>query len=311
MTQKMFEFKSIQMSKEVTLAGDFIFTSAKIAMQLTSVHNEFDINAIFYNGSIGIERLQKIYLYLCLENPFEEHEDLKTHNHCSLEGKVAHECGRDLNDNGKKLISKFNEYYGEYRYGNYAPVPKGKTIVDLFISFIKNLNGKVNFHEPITPYEFEPFKRFYINVLGKTAQHYYELIREKAGEIGVFTYELESSSNATRIFWGDNTLYDEMILEQQAVKELFLYFYKNKPQEGVFRLLNEMDSLEFDDAFVNDFLSELSDGKTNHQLTDWVSEMYCNIEDEKELKKRKELVSLIGNPSVDYYWDEDHTDESE
>ena len=102
-----------------------------------------------------------------------------------------------------------------------------------------------------------------------------------------------------------------MILEQQAVKELFLYFYKNKPREGVFRLLNEMDSLEFDDALVNDFLSELSDGKTNHQLTDWVNEMYRNIEDEKELKKRKELVSLIGNPNVDYYWDEEVDDEDD
>ena len=137
------------------------------------------------------------------------------------------------------------------------------------------------------------------------------MIREKAGEIGVYTYELDSSSNATRVFWGDNTLYDEMILEQQAVKELFLYFYKNKPQEGVFRLLNEMEPLEFDNAFVNDFLSELSDGKTNHQLTDWVNEMYCNIEDEKELKKRKGLVSLIGNPGVDYYLDEEVDDEDD
>lgn len=59
------------------------------------------------------------------------------------------------------------------------------------------------------------------------------------------------------------------------------------------------------DALINDFLSELSDGKTNHQLTDWVSEMYLEILDKKELKHRKELVSLIGNTEVDYYWDED------
>ena len=52
-------------------------------------------------------------------------------------------------------------------------------------------------------------------------------------------------------------------------------------------------------------------GKTNHQLTDWVNEMYCNIEDEKELKNRKELVSLIGNPGVDYYWDEEVDDEDD
>jgi len=32
--------------------------------------------------------------------------------------------------------------------------------------------------------------------------------------------------------------------------------------------------------------------------------MYLEIEDKKELKHRKELVSLIGNPEVDFYWDE-------
>lgn len=308
MTQDMFKFKSVQMAKEVTLAGDFVFTSAKKAMQLTTVHNEFDINAILYNGSVGIERLQKIYLYLCLDNPFEEHKDLITHNHCELEKKVAKESSSNLYENGMSLISKFNVYYNQHRYGNYDPIPKKETIIDLFISFLKKVNGKVDFYEPITHYELEPFKRFYINTLGKTANHYYELIRDKANEIGVFAYELDPYSNSTRVFWTDGSLYEEMLLEQQAVKELFLYFYKNKPQEGVFRLLNEMESLEFEDSSVNDFLSELSDRKTNHELTDWVSEMYCNIEDEKELRHRKELVSLIGNPGVDYYLDEEDND---
>ena len=110
----------------------------------------------------------------------------------------------------------------------------------------KNLDGKVKLYEPITNYQLEQFKRFYINSLGKTAKHYYGIIRDKASEIGVFTYELDSLSNATRVFWGDYSLYDELILEQQAVKELFLYFYKRNPQEGVFRLLNEMEPLDFD-----------------------------------------------------------------
>ena len=137
------------------------------------------------------------------------------------------------------------------------------------------------------------------------------MIRDKACEIGVFTYELASFSNATRVFWGDDSLYEEMLLEQQAVKELFLYFYKRNPQDGVFRLLNEKEPLEFDNAFVNDFLSELGDGKTNHQLMDWVSEMYSDIGDKKELKHRKELISLIGNPGVDYYWDEENEESEE
>ena len=297
------------MAKEVTIAGDFVFNSAKKAIQLTSVNNEFDINEILYNGSVGIERLQKIYIYLCLENPFVKQDELITHNHCELEKKIAEESGKNIFINGRKLISVFNEYYNQYRYGNYDPIPKNKTIIDLFVGFLKNSNGKVNLLEQITHYQFEPFKKFYINTLGKTAKYYYDLIRDKAYEIGVFTYELDSLSNASRVFWIDTSLYDEMILEQEAVKELFLYFYKRNPQEGVFRLLNEMEPLDFDDALVNDFLSELGDGKTNHQLTDWVSELYLDIEDDKELKHRKELVSLIGNPGIDYYWDEDEETE--
>jgi len=304
MNNDIFRFKSIQMAKEVTLAGDFVFNSAKKAIQLTTIHNEFDINEILYNGSVGIERLQKIYLYLCLDNLFDKQEDLKTHNHCVLEKRILTETGNKLFENGRKIISIFNEYYSQYRYANYNPVHNDKTVIELFISFLKNFNGKVNFYEPITNCQLEQFKRFYINELGKTAKHYYGLIRDKASEIGTFTYELDSLSNSTRVFWEDNSLYDELILEQQAVKELFIYFYKRNPQEGVFRLLNEMEPLDFDDALVNDFLSELSDGKTNHQLTDWVSEMYLEIEDKKELKHRKELVSLIGNPEVDFYWDE-------
>ena len=133
MNNEIFRFKSVQMAKEVTIAGDYVFNSAKKAIQLTTVHNEFDINEILYNGSVGIERLQKIYLYLCVDNPFDKQEDLKTHNHCELEKKILSETGNNLFENGRKIISIFNEYYSQYRYGNYDPINKNRTVIDLFI----------------------------------------------------------------------------------------------------------------------------------------------------------------------------------
>ncbi len=77
-----------------------------------------------------------------------------------------------------------------------------------------------------------------------------------------------------------------------------LYLYKNKKESGVFELLNEMDSLDLDEALINEYLSDLCEGKVNDTLIDYVDELYDEIEDKKQRKERKELLSLIGNRSV-------------
>lgn len=52
------------------------------------------------------------------------------------------------------------------------------------------------------------------------------------------------------------------VIEQNSIKELLLYMYKNKRESGAFRLLNDMESLEMDDALVNDYLADLCEGKS-------------------------------------------------
>lgn len=302
----MFKFKSMQMSKELNFAGDFIYESAKKTMQLENVHDDFTINGILYNGSIGIERLQKIYLYLCEEDSFEVQLKLHTHNLITLENGVYSESSEKLFENGIKLISMFVEYYSEYRYGNFHIEEKEKTLNNLFTSFLKTIDKKADFDSIFMPIDFERFKKFYIDTLGKVANHYYKLIRKKACELGIFTYELSSLSNSTRVFSLGNgkTLYDEMLLEQEAIKELLLYFYKTHSDCNVFKAFNELEPLEFDDYMMNDFLTLLENGKTNHTLTDWVSENYNEL-DKKELKLRRAIVSAIGNPNVEFDLDEE------
>lgn len=70
----------------------------------------------------------------------------------------------------------------------------------LFISFLKKQNGKFNFDEPCALIQFDVFKRFYINELGKLARYYFELIEHKARDINTYTYEIDSYSNAARVF---------------------------------------------------------------------------------------------------------------
>ena len=183
----------------------------------------------------------------------------------------------------------------------------------LFISFLKKQNGKFNFDEPCALIQFDEFKRFYINELGKLARYYFELIEHKARDINTYTYEIDSYSNAARVFLSTQrrSLYEQMVIEQNSIKELLLYMYKNKRESGVFRLLNDMESLEMDDALVNDYLADLCEGKVNNWLIDYVDELYEEMEDIKKRKERKELLALIGNRSVLFDFDDFEDDENE
>ncbi|SFU74863.1 hypothetical protein [Butyrivibrio sp. INlla21] len=209
------------------------------------------------------------------------------------------------------LLGVFADYYNNFRYANYYPGQPEKNLRQLFIGFLKRLNGKFNFDEPCAAVQFEEFKRFYINELGKLAVHYYSLIHEKARELNTYTYEIDSFSRAARVFWSvqRRTLYEQMILEQNATKELLLYIYKKNRGTGVFRLLDEMEALDFDDGSVNEYLEDLCAGKVNDLLIDYVDDSHEDIEDIAKRKERKELLSLIGNSSV--MFDLDEEDENE
>lgn len=313
---EIWDFKSINMGRELEISGEFIYESAKKTMSITGLNNQYEINIILYTGAVGIERLQKIYLCLVQQNPTYKAsipKCLMGHNHFELEKEIEKYTTKHISKNGKSLLGVFSEYYNNYRYANYIPGKNSSELRKLFISFLKKQNGKFNFDEPCALVQFEVFKRFYINELGKIASHFFELIEHKARDINTYTYEIDSYSNAVRVFLSTKrrSLYEQMVIEQNSIKELLLYMYKNKRESGVFRLLNDMESLEMDDALVNDYLADLCEGKVNDWLIDYVDELYEEMEDIKKRKKRKDLLSLIGDRSVLFDFEDDEDDEKE
>ena len=310
----IWDFKSLNMGRELEIAGEFIYDSAKEAMSIRGLNNTYEINIILYTGAVGIERLQKIYLCLVAPDPTDVSsmpKCLGKHNHIDLQHEVNKFSKDNLKKNAMSLLGVFADYYNNFRYANYYPGQPEKNLRKLFIGFLKRLNGKFNFDEPCAAVQFEEFKRFYINELGKLAVHYYSLIHEKARELNTYTYEIDSFSKAARVFWSvqRRTLYEQMILEQNATKELLLYIYKKNRGTGVFRLLDEMEALDFDDGSVNEYLEDLCAGKVNDLLIDYVDDSHEDIEDIAKRKERKELLSLIGNSSV--MFDLDEEDENE
>ena len=94
-------------------------------------------------------------------------------------------------------------------------------------------------------------------------------------------------------------------MEEEAIKEMILYIYKNKSKFGVFQVFNEMEALDLDDALINEYLTDLCEGKVNESLIDYVEDLYEEIEDVKQVKNRRNLLSLIGDRDVYFDCDED------
>ena len=315
LVDEIWDFKSFNMGRELEIAGEFIYDSAKEAMSVKGLNNTYEINIILYSGAVGIERLQKIYLCLVTKDPTDVSsmpKCLRQHNHIELQREVNKFSGKNVAKNSMSLLGVFEDYYNKFRYANYYPGQPEKDLRKLFIGFLKRLNGKFNFDEPYAAVQLERFKRFYINELGKLATHFFLLIQEKARELNTYTYEIDSFSRAARVFWSAQrrTLYEQMVSEQNATKELLLYIYKKNRGTGVFRLLDEMESLDFDDGLVNEYLEDLCAGKVNDSLIDYVDDLHEDIEDKVKRKERKELLSLIGNCSVCFDLYEDDEDEN-
>ena len=63
LVDEMWDFKSINMGRELEIAGEFVYDSAKKAMSIKGLDNTYEINIILYTGAVGIERLQK-YIFV-------------------------------------------------------------------------------------------------------------------------------------------------------------------------------------------------------------------------------------------------------
>ena len=88
------------------------------------------------------------------------------------------------------------------------------------------------------------------------------------------------------------------VSKEEAIKELLVFIYQHKGSTMLYDLLNDIEPLELDESMINYYLADICTGRTSDYLSDEVDNCYEMVEDIKELRKRKELLSLIGNQDV-------------
>lgn len=63
LVDEIWDFKSINMGRELEISGEFIYESAKKTMSITGLNNQYEINIILYTGAVGIDGYKK---FICV-----------------------------------------------------------------------------------------------------------------------------------------------------------------------------------------------------------------------------------------------------
>ena len=295
-------FKNFNMGYELQNAGEFIFESANKMFGLRALYDYFTINLILYNGAVGIERLQKILW--CMYNisdldelDKEENEQLTKHNHIELQRQIVDQnIMSKLEKCENSLIEVFANYYNKYRYSEYRLEPEKPKINSLLIDYL-NIYSDEHYEEdkPITKLQKDKFKKLYINIIGELAKKYHVKIKDKAYELGLYTYEINSTSNAYIVYNSIGTLYDEFVMNTRSIKELILYLIKSEDRGSLKKLSAEISPLDIDPSSIKYYLYDLISYRQILELKDVVYESYNDF-NKDELLTRKGIIDLIGNP---------------
>ena len=306
---ELFRYKSTNMAFELDIAGEFLYRGIREFDTLKAVHNNAQVFMILYNIAVGIERIQKIICVLWTMDQYESdtefEKSLITHSHMDLQKRISSVVSKT---EYKKLVEfeprinsffrLLTEFYNSCRYMRYN-VQESKSEYDKICDFIKenteveyNLNGDILLTKKV--------RKLWGRVIGTIVRNYYELIKIGSFKNNVYAYELNPDSSAQKVLWRfeDNPNCSTMLEDEKtSLKEFLVYYRNNKDKNAFLKFVDEIEPLEYDPAFTNEYIELLCHGEIPQQLVDETEYLY---EDIKDVKNRLELINCVGNTMCDF-----------
>lgn len=300
-------FKNFNMVIELDVAGEFIYNGIQEIYQTTFFRNDANTFVMLYNLSVGIERLQKIVVTLLEYNSeigkenFETHLKNMGHNHISLRDNIAKLAKEGKYKSTPKFSTRENEFfellsrfYSDNRYMRFEVYQKTDGEVQLLNDYLeKHAKLDKNIVDDSIMVN-DSVKRVLGKVISSIAKKYYSLVKEGSDRNGIFPYELRPYSKAEKVFLGES-LYNEKYDESLALKELIIFIHNSKEKHPYLKFIEDIEPLEFDPAFIPDYINNLENGIVSQQLVDEVDSLYEDVENAKD---RRELVNLIDDSTV-------------
>jgi hypothetical protein len=303
-------WKNFRLGEELSVCGAFIYNGLRRFHAIHKLDHADDLFDVFYNLSVGIERLMKIVIVLIEHDDAADQEafeeSLVTHNHQALLTRIKKHTDLKFSKADNAFLNLLTAFYENLRYDRFSLKSRlalGKE-KNLLFDFLEQ-QLKITFEDRNSVFGHEntdQYKKFLRRIVVKISSALYAIVQARARELNLYTYELRSGSKAETVFLGKADIPSEEVLW----KELLVFFMNTKETSGYLRFLRGIEPLSFDPGLVGDYLDCFQSESARAEVTDEVETLYEDVEDKKT---RIEMMGAIGAPNVSF--DDDDEDDRE
>ena len=292
-------WKNFNLGQELSVSGAFIYTGLRRFQEMRILDNTDEIFEVFYNLSVGFERLLKVSVVLLEHDEAADQGELEksliTHNHLELLRRVSQYAKINLGSPHREFLGLLGTFYKTHRYDRFtiSSVHDPDKERDELCRFLgKHLKVTVERSSSMFPIHNDTrYREFLRRLVTKISSALYEVIRTTASNLNLYTYELRDGSRAQTIFLGGANLPSEEVLW----KELLVFFMNTDSNSGLLEFLRTIDPLDFDPELANDYLECFQSDTAKAFVVGELETLYGELPDSKT---RLGIMKLIGNPDV-------------
>lgn len=298
-------WKNFRLGEEIHISGTFIYNALRRFHELRKLDFSDELFEFLYDLSVGLERLLKTAVVLYEHNETTDQEELEksliTHNHLDLVARLRRHIELGFGTTHNDLLSLLATFYKSLRYDRFAlaSVYEGKKEATLIRALlVKHLEAEF----PDDGFflgndNHDQYRKFIRRTALKVAREVYRVIKDRARQINIYTYELRNGSKAESVFLREVDIADEDILW----KELLIFFMNVKSDTGYLRFLREIPPLEFDPGLVSDYLDCFKSDSSKAYVMDELEHHYG----EMERDERNERLQRMGAIGANLFFSED------
>lgn len=305
-------WKNFRLGEELGVSGAFIYNGLRRFHSLHKLDHADDLFEVFYNLSVGFERLLKIVIVLLEHDEARDQdafeESIITHNHHALLTRIKKHMDLKFSKADNAFLNLLTAFYENLRYDRFSLKSRlalGKEKNQLFDFLEQQL--KVTFEDRNSVFGHEntdQFKKFLRKIVVKISSALYEIVQNRARELNLYTYELRSGSKAEAVFLGKA----DITSEEMLWKELLVFFMNTKETSGYLRFLRGIEPLKFDPGLVSDYLDCFQSESARADVADELETLYEDVEDKRT---RIAMIGAIGAPNVSFDDDDENGGEFE
>ena len=288
-------WKNFALGIELDAAGTFIYNGIRALHEMHHFQHPVDSFEVLYNLSVGIERLLKVAIVLVEhsddgdQNALEE--SLITHNTLQLLDRLNGAKSLQVQDLHREFLGILSKFYKSHRYGRYSfeivpNVSEEKRALVLFLKHHLGLDVDVN-DEFVPLYNTNQIRKFVGKIVKKVSSGVFDVIRNRASELNIYTDELRGDSKAIKVFYGDRL---DFVDEEIKKKEFILFLMNPAVKSRYIELLRDLEPLDMDVGMAPSYIRALLNDADLPFVEEAVDEAYTELSNVKDRLKFLEVM---------------------